>query len=81
MKRNLFICVIILCTFLQVNAQWSGTDPLTTSSSVGIGTQSPGSYKLNVSGYFNANGFQSLPTYPYTVTVVDGADAGDIILQ
>lgn len=47
MKRNLFICVFILCTFLSLNAQWSGTDPVWTNSNVGIGTNTP-SYKLQI---------------------------------
>jgi hypothetical protein len=41
MKRNFFICGLILCTFFSLNAQWTGTNPIWTNSNVGIGTTSP----------------------------------------
>jgi hypothetical protein len=59
-------------------AQTTNTFP--SSGNVGIGTTDPGSYKLNVNGYFNATGFQSSHSYPYTVTITDAADAGNVIL-
>ncbi len=54
---------------------------INNSGNVGIGTLDPGSYKLNVNGYIHSNGIDELPTYPYTKSIVNGADAGSIILQ
>ena len=41
MKRNLFICIFMICAVCQLNAQWSGTNPVWTNSYIGIGTTTP----------------------------------------
>jgi hypothetical protein len=41
MKKYIFIILSNLCLFFTVNAQWNGTDPIYTTSKVGIGTISP----------------------------------------
>jgi len=55
MKKQILISLISLSSILTVNAQWSGVNPLTTNSSVGIGTTNP-SQKLQVQGNIYANG-------------------------
>jgi hypothetical protein len=41
MKKQLLITLMAICSVLITNAQWSGTNPLYTSSKVGIGTSTP----------------------------------------
>ncbi len=49
MKKILLISLITLSSILNINAQWTGTNPVWTNSNVGIGTTSPSS-KLEVVG-------------------------------
>lgn len=50
MKSKFLLILLICCTFLFSNAQWSGTNPIyTLNSSVGIGTNAP-SQKLQIKG-------------------------------
>jgi len=41
MKSKSLLFVILLFIFLKIEGQWTGTDPVYTNSSVGIGTTSP----------------------------------------
>jgi hypothetical protein len=38
MKKQILISLIIMCSGLTMNAQWNGTNPVWTTSNVGIGT-------------------------------------------
>ena len=66
MKNKLLLSSLILFTFISLNAQWSGTNPLWTNSSVGIGISTP-SYPLDVR---NATGQFQLKSTTGTNNVV-----------
>ena len=48
---------------------------------VGIGTDAPGDYKLNVNGYFKSKTITEQTYYPYTVSIVEGTNAGNMYFQ
>lgn len=54
MQRSYFLFILSLFSGFGVSAQWSGTDPLTTTATVGIGTTSPVS-KLQINTGYSTN--------------------------
>lgn len=47
MKRKILICIVLLCSIMVVNAQWTTTHPIYNMSNVGINTDNPQS-KLHI---------------------------------
>lgn len=71
MKRRLLYGFLILFKVLIINAQWTGTNPITTTSNVGIGESNP-DQKLNISQTENVSA-ADIKRYPLKLSLIDNA--------